>query len=276
MLPPELVNKIDDMMKADLLEWHRLWFGWLLTATALVVVGLTLEGGELWYEMRSISRSKFRFFRYRTVILERRVEWARIIAFIGWGLIVAGVAGEMFTEVMISDADRNIEAFDAIVLAENQREAAFAIEGAAQAQKENSELKITLIKLRRSSGWRYLSPQEQAELVKALRKYSKNRVVIEFKEGEEERKQFGGNFTTVFDKLHWNVSTWTPSGGLFSAGITIGVVDPSKPPPAALALKIALENLDFPFFSKIEKAPDAQEIKDGPRYFEVVIGENPQ
>jgi len=132
-LPPELVEKIDDMMKADLLGWHSLWFGWLLTASELVVVGLALEGGELWYEMRSIAQSKFRFFRYRTVILERRVEWAKGIAFVGWVLIVVGVAGEMFTEVMISDADRNIEGFNAIVLAEAQRESAFALERAANA-----------------------------------------------------------------------------------------------------------------------------------------------
>lgn len=98
--------------------------------------------------------------------------------------------------------------------------------------------------------------------------------MIEFKEGEEERKRFGDNFKAVFDKLHWNVSRW--SGNVsFPAGITIGVIDPSNAPPAALALRSALENLDFPFSSKVEKAQDAQGINI-PRYFEVVIGENPQ
>ncbi len=146
-MPPGFVEKIDDMMKADLLEWHSFWFGWLLIATALVVVGLTLEDGELWYEMRSIARSKFRFFRYRTLVLERRVEWAKVIAFVGWILIVVGVAGEMFTEVMISDADRNIEAFDAIVLADARRESAFALERAAHAEATAKTFDVQIAQL---------------------------------------------------------------------------------------------------------------------------------
>lgn len=169
MLPPELVETIDDMMKADLLDWHRFWFSWLLISTALVVIGLALEGGELWYEMRSIARINFRFFRYRTVILEHRVEWAKAIAFIGWMLIVVGVAGEMFTEVMISDADRNIEAFDAIALAEAHKESAFAMERsagayerAAQTEREASQENERAAKALKQA------EQERADAAKSL------------------------------------------------------------------------------------------------------------
>src|SRR5260370_34816798 len=123
MLPSGLTDKIDDLMKADLLYWRGLWFGRLLLANAFVIGGLVLEYPELRYDMRSVDRNRIRFLRYRIVILERRLELAKVIAFVGWILIVVGVAGEMITEAVVFDADRNIEAFDGAVLAETQRSA---------------------------------------------------------------------------------------------------------------------------------------------------------
>src|SRR5713101_2508212 len=115
MLPSELATKIDDMMKADLLYWRTLCFGWLLLATKIVVVGLIFEGPEVVYEIGSIIRRKLREGRLGIALLKADVpEWVKILAFLGWMLIVLGVAGEWVTDALVSDADSNLQTFTSI------------------------------------------------------------------------------------------------------------------------------------------------------------------
>jgi hypothetical protein len=276
-----MTGVIDSAIKTDLQHLRYRYFVCLLVSTAIVGIGLLLEVFEIAHDMWGVRKKKSIELKYWLApSMERREyrtpDWMKVLTAVGWLLIVVGVMGEGVFEGYVSWADGTLQTFNDILLGEAQKEAAFGIEGASQAQKENSELSIVLIKLRRSSGWRYLSPQEQDELAKALRKYPKHRVVMEFESGHEEREKFADNFGVVFgNKLRWDASKWSAKV-FFPSGITIRVVDPSHPPQAALALKSALENLDFPFFSKIEAAQDARGIKDAPRYFEVMIGENPQ
>jgi hypothetical protein len=126
MLPPELASKVDDLMKADLLYWRSLWFGWLLRATEIVIVGLVFEGPELAYEMLSIARNRIQLLRYRIILREDRLEFAKAVAFLGWILIVVGVAGEVVTEIVISDADANLQTFNDILIRDANKEAGTA------------------------------------------------------------------------------------------------------------------------------------------------------
>jgi hypothetical protein len=180
---------------------------------------------------------------------------------------------EGYTEARVNDADRDIQALNDILLGEAQKEAAFAIEGAAQAQKENSELKIALAKLQRSTGKRYFSPDEQDQLLKALSKYVITDAVIEFEHGKPEAKEFGEYFVRVFKRLHWHPRTWG-DGSNFPPGISIRVVSLSHAPPTARALKDALGNLHpFSFSSPIGQATDVMPGQKSLTYLEVVIGD---
>ena len=68
-----------------------------------------LELPELRYELRMIVRESIPYFRYRILTpSERRVHLAKVIAFIGWILIVVGVAGERVAEVKVKDFDVRI------------------------------------------------------------------------------------------------------------------------------------------------------------------------
>jgi hypothetical protein len=142
MFPPELANKIDDLMKDDLLYWRSLCFGWLLLATKIVVVGLVIEGSELIYEMFLIVRRKVREHRWGFRLLKAEIpEWMKIVAFVGWLLIVVGVSGEWIADGIVSDADRNIEAFNAILLRDANKAAGDAKASAKTAHEEADAVK---------------------------------------------------------------------------------------------------------------------------------------
>jgi hypothetical protein len=53
---PDTLRGVDDLIRADFEAYRDFWFHQLLLATLLVVVGLVLEGPELWYEITSIIR----------------------------------------------------------------------------------------------------------------------------------------------------------------------------------------------------------------------------
>jgi hypothetical protein len=75
----------------------------------IVAAGLLFEAGELWYELRSFLRDRIRFFRYRIVIVECRVQTAKMVAFVSWFLIIVGVITEWASEVRVKAADVPIQ-----------------------------------------------------------------------------------------------------------------------------------------------------------------------
>lgn len=124
MLPsPELAKYIDDLMKADLLEWRDFWFGWLIWSTKIVVCGLLWEAPELGYEIFAIPR-KYEISKFKAVVHERHApDWMKTAAFLGWFLIVAGVAGEWVTSVKMSNADAALQGFSTAQLVDTRKEA---------------------------------------------------------------------------------------------------------------------------------------------------------
>ena len=124
MLPPELAGPIDELMKTDLQLWRDGCFAWLLISTAIVGIGILFEGPEVWHQTIGTFRQPGR----------NTPSWVTLLASFGCLLIAAGVIGEGITEAMVSKADGNLQTFNNIVLAEAQRESAFALERAAHAE----------------------------------------------------------------------------------------------------------------------------------------------
>jgi len=151
---PETLRGVDDLIKAEFEAFRALWFSRLLLATFLVVVGLFMEGPELLYETHSIIH-RWRFNSlFRFSLPEMHIpDWAKLIAFIGWVLIVVGVAGEFVVDSFVSKADGFVQRFDEVLLADAQQKsglanqrAAMAFERAARTEKEAAEdLKSTSI-----------------------------------------------------------------------------------------------------------------------------------
>jgi hypothetical protein len=123
MLSPDVIAKLNECAKADFGSIRDLWFGRLSLSTDLVIAGLALEVFELVYEAADIARERIRFLKYRVAIVERHVQVAKLIAFIGWFLIVGGVAGERFSEARVKNADANIQECSDARLARTTEEA---------------------------------------------------------------------------------------------------------------------------------------------------------
>ena len=138
---PDTLRGIDDLVRVDFEAYRDFWFHQLLFATLLVVVGLVLEGPELWYEITSIIRiPKF------TTPEKHAPNWVKLLAIIGWLLIVGGVAGEYVADSFVSKGDGFVQKFDEILLADAQKKtgaaserAAKAFERAAQTEREASQ-----------------------------------------------------------------------------------------------------------------------------------------
>ncbi|MGA9968479.1 MAG: hypothetical protein WBQ10_24990, partial [Terriglobales bacterium] len=109
MLPPDIVAKLNECAKTNFVGARDVWFFRQSIFSGLVILGLVLEGPELLYEMLSIMRSRIQRFRYRIVLIERRLELAKALAFVGWVLIIGGLFGELRASSRISDLSASIQ-----------------------------------------------------------------------------------------------------------------------------------------------------------------------
>jgi hypothetical protein len=163
MLRPDTLKGIDTLIRADFIAFRETCFNWLLAATGLVVVGLAFEGPELWHEISSITRRwcfrrKFRF----SLPEEHTPNWAKLLASLGWLLIVVGVVGEYVADSFVSRADGYVQTFDQILLAETQNRTALASARASAAYERASENeKETAATLKQAQ-------QERADAAKSL------------------------------------------------------------------------------------------------------------
>jgi len=142
VVPPELIAKLNECAKTDFTGARDLWFSRQWWSSALVIVGLVFEGGELWYEMLSIVRGRVPRFRYRIVLLEHRVELAKVAAFVGWILIIAGLFGELRSNSKIEDLSASIQQCSDARVTEATLEAGDAAASAKTAHEEADAVKV--------------------------------------------------------------------------------------------------------------------------------------
>lgn len=140
-MPPSFIEALDNMVKADLLSWRDMWFHCLLWSTGAVAIGLAFEGPELYFELSHIrlDRRDRRMFLAPTSH-EIAPRW-KMIAFVGWILIVLGVVGEGIFEAMVSRTDGQVQTFNNILLETAQREAGAAAASAKTAHDEADAVK---------------------------------------------------------------------------------------------------------------------------------------
>lgn len=131
---PNTLKGVDDLIHAGFEAYRNSCFNWLLVATALVIVGVVLEGPELWHEITGIIHRWLVRRRFGISLLEVSPHnWVKIVAAIGWLLIVLGVAGEYVADSFLSKADGYVQTFDEILLTDAQRQTAFARDRASAA-----------------------------------------------------------------------------------------------------------------------------------------------
>jgi hypothetical protein len=143
---PDTLKGVDDLIHSGFEAYRASCFNWLLAATALVVVGLALEGPELWNEIFAIiHRWRFKRRFHFSLPEEHGPDWVTFLAFVGWLTIVFGVAGEYVADSFVSKADGYVQTFDEILLTEARtrtsaasERAAMAFERASQNEKETA------------------------------------------------------------------------------------------------------------------------------------------
>jgi hypothetical protein len=102
MLPPDLVAKLNECAKTNLIGARYTWFYWQSIFSWAVILGLLLEGPEVVHDVLSIVRS-------RIIWSEKGVERAKLAAFLGWIFIIAGLLGESRAGSKIVDLSASIQ-----------------------------------------------------------------------------------------------------------------------------------------------------------------------
>jgi hypothetical protein len=141
-VPPEIVAKLNECAQHDSTHLRGIWFMVLVVFTVLVGLGLILEVFELWHEILSVLRERNERFKYRIVLSEKRLEIYKVVAFVGWMLIVAGVLGEGYSEVRIHVLSTVIDECSNARMVELQYEAGDAAKSAQIAHDEADAVKI--------------------------------------------------------------------------------------------------------------------------------------
>jgi len=147
MTPQILAKSIVDLIRSDLQTIRASHFAWLIAATAVVLIGVCLEGPE--------------------AILAHPKHWAKRLGRTGWLLIVLGLAGEGAFEMLVSSADASLGDFKDILMFATQREAenAGALSTAAQ-QRASEADERTSINEREAAKLRERAEAEKLERLK--------------------------------------------------------------------------------------------------------------
>jgi hypothetical protein len=225
----------------------------------MVAIGLVLELPELRYELKLIVRESIPYFRYRIFTpSERRIQLAKVIAFIGWILIVAGVAGERVAEVKVKDFDLRVQGCSDAKVREATLEAGDANQKAGEANERASENKKEATLIEESLTGRKLSPEDTKALSQGVsRLQGQHTVWIRYRVGDAEAEVFAWDIAKALHDAKWNV--YSPAGiielgpigvlykqellGTIKTGI--GITSTEEDLATAQALALALRDRGF-------------------------------
>jgi hypothetical protein len=237
-LPPSLTEALDSIVKADLLNWRDVWFHRLLWSTAAVALGLAFEGPELWLEIRHIrlDRRDRRMF-FAPTRHEIGSTW-KMLAFIGWVLIVLGVMGEGIFEAMVSRVDDQVQTFSDILLEDAQRQAGDARMRTAELEKEAAQLRLQMAD-------RHITLAQRQKMLSILKPRSGASTSIEFlTPSGTDAPEFSEEIREIFRDAGWKVPK--PTGVLLSRNSPVRgfVIEGGKTKPELRAARKALQVLD--------------------------------
>jgi hypothetical protein len=180
---PDTLIGVDELIRKRFVEYRSSCFGWLLKATALVVVGLGFEGAELWYEIPSIiGHWRFRRRFHFSLPEFHPPNWTILLAFIGWFCIVLGVAGEYVADSFVSKADGYIQTFDEILIGDaasnaiRAQNAADAVDEKTQGIDERLKRASRLLDML-GPRWNLLE-QHKSEFIKDMARFNEQKIFL--------------------------------------------------------------------------------------------------
>jgi hypothetical protein len=111
MLPLDVVTKLNECANTNFVTMRDWWFGVVSCATALVAFGLVLEAPELVHDLIPIGRKIISSLRRSSIEFPKHKapDWVKVVAFVGWILIVVGVVGEEVAGIKVKDLDADIQ-----------------------------------------------------------------------------------------------------------------------------------------------------------------------
>jgi len=192
-LPKGLLESLDDLCRSDLQDNRHCFWIWLLISTAVVALGVMLEGPEL---LRAAKEeiNRFRFKHNAKVIFNpltglpivaRHLRWGMLLEVAGWLLIGVGVVGEFGFEIGVSNYDALIQSFDSAIIAEARIEAVEAEQKAADAndraaknEREAADARLETARLYALTAPRRLTLDAQQKLGMACRKFAGQTVTL--------------------------------------------------------------------------------------------------
>jgi hypothetical protein len=286
---PDTLKGVDDLIHAGFEAYRGSCFDWLLAATGLVVVGLFLEGPELWYEITSIVRHRRFTHRFHFSLPEDHVrDWAKLAAFAGWLFIVVGVAGEYVADSFVSKADGYVQTFDEILLTEAQRESAHAEatargfdaqiaasnakaksaeatakkfeatiteaqRDAAESKKEAESERLARVKLEKELQPRRLSSKQidgLADRLKPLSAKGRMNIVITSATLDAESDDFAKDFETAFKAAGWKTAR-VRWNQTGERGLDVGMLpDPTAPEQIPAAFASLVQSVQIAIISE--------------------------
>jgi hypothetical protein len=186
LIPKDVVEKLAECAANDFMGAKAVWSGRLSVATWTVVVGLLLELPELIYDAKHIARQRIDRFKYRVVVIEERVQIAKLVAFIGWFLVIGGVYGEVHTGDKLDQLNSNIQVCSDAKVQAATIEAGEAIERASSAD-------LARVKIEAQVAWRRLSEEQKRDMAQHLRPHSLAQITVWFVPGDAEGSSFAND-----------------------------------------------------------------------------------
>lgn len=279
---------IDLATKANLQHCRDIYFDCLLACTGLVGLGLLMEVLEIKHDLLEAIGRKSRKRKYWLALPIDRREYpeaspcAKVLATVGWVLIVVGVAGEGVFEGFVSKYDTALSKVTDAIVAEAQKESkhaeatakgfdariaesdaraksaeatakqfeaqiAGAQQDAAESKKEAEKEHLERVKLQAQLVWRRVSPDQCAIIRKALGTFSNTGINIEYVFGDTEGAQYAADLRACLGLLNGNSTNASP-GMVWPEGLWIRVKDRHN--PLAMRLQSALRS------AKIEVGED--------------------
>ena len=217
---PEFLRRLDELVRTDLRVLRDSYFEWLLILTGVVVIGILLEGPEVFWELHETCR-RYRLSKHPvlpTPLPERHPPpWIIVLAFLGWFFVSAGIAGELAFEGFVSGADGLIQTFSNTLLVEAIDRASNAetgnlrlrkglqmeIQRTAKAERATENEKLARVKIEKELEWRSLSDDQGREICKSLSPVSRVRVELSSIAGDAEAGQYASDFLRVLTACKW-------------------------------------------------------------------------